>query len=244
MEKNKILLVAGASSDLGCALIRKTADQYDRILAHYCRSGDRLEELKEELGEKLQLIQADFMEEESTAEMIKKIREEGQMPTHMVFLSAPGFYQVKFAKTSWEQFQQGISTSLRSAMMLGQALIPGMAKQKFGRVVFMLSSCVQNVPPKYLSPYVTVKYGMLGLMKSLAAEYADKGVTVNGISPDMIETRFLTGIPDLVIEKNAMDSPIKRNLTVEDVLPLMEYLLSDASEAVTGQNLAITGGRG
>lgn len=68
--------------------------------------------------------------------------------------------------------------------------IPNMAKKKYGRIVFMLTSCTINNPPKYQSSYVTVKYALLGLMKALAVEYADRGITVNGVSPDMMETKF------------------------------------------------------
>jgi len=77
----------------------------------------------------------------------------------------------------------------------------------------------------------------------LAAEYSDKGITVNGISPEMIETKFLSDLPTFVVEKNAIDSPLGRNLTVQDVVPMIEFLLSDSAIAITGQNLAITGGK-
>jgi 3-oxoacyl-[acyl-carrier protein] reductase len=79
-------------------------------------------------------------------------------------------------------------------------------------------------------------------MRNLAAEYADRGITVNGVSPDMVETKFLDDIPDLVIKQNAEKSPLKRNLTPKDVIPAIKYLLSDEAEAVTGTNMGITGG--
>ncbi len=243
MSQNKILLMLGASSDIGCELIKRNADKYDVILAHYCSSDERLKELQQEIGEKIQLLQADFRDSKSVQKMIEEIWLRQLCPTHIVHLSAPKFYNVKFAKSSWEQFDEGLQTSLRSIVEVAGAFVPAMAKERFGRVVFMLTSCVQNTPPKYLSPYVTAKYALLGLMKSLAVEYADKGVTVNGVSPDMMETKFLSDISELIVQKNAMDSPIGRNLTVDDVIPVFEYLLSDEAAAITGQNIAITGGR-
>lgn len=242
-NQNRILLMLGASSDVGCELIKRNADKYDVILAHYCHSAERLEALQQEMGEKIQLFQADFLEPESVSGMIEEIRQRELCPTHIVHLSAPKFYNVKFGKSTWEQFDEELQTSLRSIVEIAKAFIPVMAKAKYGRVVFMLTSCVQNTPPKYLSPYVTAKYALLGLMKSLAVEYADKGITVNGVSPDMIETRFLSDISDIIVQKSAMDSPIGRNLTVDDVIPAFEYLLSDEAAAITGQNIAITGGR-
>ncbi len=106
----------------------------------------------------------------------------------------------------------------------------------------MLTAYVIGVPPKFQSPYITVKYGLLGLMRNLAAEYAGKGITVNGVSPDMIETKFLSQIPELIIEQNAKNTPMGRNLRVEEVVPTFEYLLSDGADLVTGQNIGVTGG--
>lgn len=243
MNESRVLLILGASSDVGCELIKRNADKYDVILAHYCRSEERLRVLQKETGTKLHLLQADFTDGNSVGHMIEEISERKLCPTHIVHLSAPKFYNVKFAKSRWEQFEEEWQTSLRAIVEISQTFLPQMAKARFGRVVFMLTSCVCSNPPKYLSPYVTAKYALLGLMKSLAVEYADKGITVNGVSPDMIETRFLSDIPELIVEKSALDSPIGRNLTVEDVVPVFEYLLSDEAAAITGQNIPITGGR-
>jgi 3-oxoacyl-[acyl-carrier protein] reductase len=117
-----------------------------------------------------------------------------------------------------------------------------MMKEKYGRVVFMLTSNTVGIPAKYQSSYVTVKYALLGLMKALSAEYADKGITFNGVSPDMMETGFLDNIPDLIIEQNAQNSPLGRNIRIDEVIPVIEYMLSDRGAAMTGQNIAITGG--
>ena len=82
----------------------------------------------------------------------------------------------------------------------------------------------------------------MGLMKALAQEYAGKGVTINGISPTMIETKFLNDIPDLLVQQNAMNSPTKENLKVQDVVPTISFLLSNNANSITGQNIAITNG--
>ena len=117
-----------------------------------------------------------------------------------------------------------------------------MAKNKYGRVVVMLTSCTVNVPPKYLASYTTSKYALLGLVKSLAVEYAGNNVTINGISPTMIETKFLSKVPSLLVEQNALKSPNGKNLTVDEVTPMIEFLLSDKACAITGENIAITNG--
>ena len=118
-----------------------------------------------------------------------------------------------------------------------------MAKAKYGRVVLTLSFVVRDAPPKYCAQYVAAKYALLGLMKALAAEYAGKGVTVNGISPAWVVTKYLDTQPAMLVEQNAQQSPIGRNLEVADLVPTIGYLLSDGAACVTGQNIYITAGR-
>lgn len=78
-------------------------------------------------------------------------------------------------------------------------------------------------------------------MESLSAEYASKHVTVNAVSPSMIDTKFLR-IPDLVKQMNIEASPIKRLLTPEDVIPTFAFLLSPGADTITGQNIPVTAG--
>ena len=77
----------------------------------------------------------------------------------------------------------------------------------------------------------------------MAVEYAGKGITINGISPEMIETKFLSETPELIVKSNARENPLGRNLVVGDVVPAIKFLLSDQAGCITGQNIAITGGK-
>lgn len=243
MEDKKILLVTGASSDVGLALIRKIYGNYDTVLAHYNRSDAGILALKEKFGDKIIPIKADFSLEESSRALADTILAKDIVPTHFVHLPARPLNNIKFSKTTWDTFDAEMSTSFRSAVILCQTFLPVMAKRRCGKIVFMLSHNVINQPPiKYAVPYTSVKYALLGLMRSLSCEYADKGITVNGVSPSMIETKFLADVPDLIIEKNAAESPLKRNLNVEDVISAFEFLLDKGANCVTGHNIAVTGG--
>ena len=237
MTNNKILLVTGASSDLGSKLIRDTYKNYNKIWAHYNSSVDIVDELKEELGDVICPIQADFSSIESTSRMIEEIKKSGEYPNQIVHFSAPKARNLQFRKTTWNDYQLELDTSLRSITMILQAFLPNMSKDNYGRIVFMLSAYTIGMPPKYQSIYVTTKYALLGLMKSLSVEYADKGITVNAVSPEMIETKFLSDLPDLIVEQNAQNRPSGCNLKVEDVVPTIIDLLKD--DSVTGENIPI-----
>lgn len=242
MREKKILLVTGASSDVGCKLLEAAFHNYEVILAHYCQSKERLDALRGKLGEKLIPLQADFRDEQSVLSMIERIDRMGYVPDHIVHLPAQKVLPQKFHKTQVEQYTTGFATSVTSIVLILQHYLPKMSKQKYGKVVFMLTSFTQNAPPKYQAPYITTKYALLGLMRDLAREYADKNIMVNGVSPDMMETRFLSEMPELVVQQNAANNPQGRNLIVDDVIPTFLYLLSDGADLVTGQNIGVTGG--
>lgn len=242
MSEGKVLLVTGASSDVGAALIRKIGPQYSTVFAHYRSSEGAVADLRAACGDRIVPLQADFSDPGSTERLIEAIRQSGKVPDHIVHLPAGKACNLQFHKTTWDGFRQELDTSLRSIVMILQAFLPGMAKNRYGRIVFMLTSYVLGVPPKFQSMYITSKYALLGLMKSLAAEYAARGITVNAVSPDMMETKFLSGLPDLIREQSAKNNPMGRNITVDETVPAIEYLLSDGSGAVTGQNIGITGG--
>jgi 3-oxoacyl-[acyl-carrier protein] reductase len=239
----KVLLITGASSDIGLALIQSLHQQYDKIIAHYFQNAEGLTAIKEKIGEKLVLEQADFQDAASTQSFANRAAQGEQPPTHFVHLPALPLKNIRFSRTDWPVFEGELNTAYRSAVLLCQNILPLMAARKYGKIVFMLSHNVLNQPPiRYAVPYTSVKYALLGLMKGLSAEYSGKGITVNGVSPSMTETRFLREVPELIIQKNAQESPIGRNLTVYDVIPAFEFLLSDKADCITGQNIGVTAG--
>ena len=240
MNDGKTLLLTGASSDVGMCLMKKIAGRYDTIWAHYWHSVPQWDNIQTKNA--IIPIQADFSDLDSTKNLIHAIVASGKYPDHIVHLPACKMEYQRFPKCAWQDYQAGMDVSLRSIVLILQSFLPVMAKKKSGKIIFMLSSCVNGIPPKFQSPYVTTKYALLGLMKSLSAEYAERGITVNAISPDMMETKFLAGIPELIIEQNAKNSPMGRNIKIDEVIPAFVFLLSEEANAVTGQNFSITGG--
>lgn len=241
----KILLVTGASSDLGIEFVKQVYGNYKLIYLQYRTENDKFRNLIECIGNQTEvvLLKADFLCDGAAQQVITQIREKKIIPNHIVHFPAPKAYNKQFHKDSWENYELGWQISVRSIVEILQSFLPDMSKERYGRVIFVLTSYTLNNPPKFQSSYVTVKYALLGLMKALAAEYAEKGITVNGISPDMVETKFLSDIPQLIVEQNAEKNPRKRNLFPNEIIPMMEYLLSDLCAAITGQNIGITGGR-
>ena len=149
---------------------------------------------------------------------------------------------MRIKQMDWRRMQQEINVNAGSMALLLKYFLPVMAKQKYGRVVAMLTAYTINVPPKFMSDYIMSKYALLGLIKAAASEYAGKGITINGISPNMMETKFLADIDKRSIEMNAASSAMKRNISLDEVCVAMEYLLSDEAGYINGINFNLSGG--
>lgn len=238
---NNIIFITGASSDLGVELIKSLTEECI-IVAHYNSSDSKLLELKKQSKNTIIPIQADFSTDKSIIEMLNKIEIEIGIPNKIIHIAAPKFENTRFKDVNWENFQNEITISLGSIIIILNRFLPKMAALKRGRVITVLSSVVLGIPPKALTQYTTVKYALLGLMRSLASEYADKKITVNCISPSMMETKFLSLINERVVELSAEMHPLKRNAKVSDVVPSLLMLLADNAEYINGANLPITGG--
>ena len=235
------ILILGASSEIGLELISKIEGPCT-ILAHYNSSDENLLKLKSTIAPKLELIQSDLSSETQITELLNSIETKYGVPNKIIHLAAPKIENIRFKDINWSDFQREIDISLKSLILILGRFLPKMAKRKHGKVVCMLSSVTLNIPPKALTQYTTVKYAILGLMKSLASEYADKNIQINAISPSMINTKFLNNINEKMVELNAHSHPLKRNACVEDVVPTIRMLIGQDSDYINGTNIPITGG--
>ena len=125
----KVLLVVGASSDIGVQLIREAAADFDTGIAHYRTMNPKLEALQASCGEKLLLVQADLSKDGDVETLIDNIKGRGLAPSHIVLLPAPQFDHTRFHKIKYETFQEGLNISFRSAVLVTQAFLPAMAKK-------------------------------------------------------------------------------------------------------------------
>ena len=239
-----VYLITGASSDVGCALIRRLADHDSQALIVAQGAGDlnRLAELCREFSGRIRTYDVDLTDENALNAFIADVQASCPAPTHLVHLPALRVINTKFKKFDEERFELDLSVQVRSAVKLCKIFVPLMAKAKRGRVLFMLTSYLIGVPPKNTAAYIMAKSALGGLAKSLAADYAPFGVTVNCVAPSMMETRFLADTSDLIVQASAEANPMGRNARVEDVVPAMEFLLGDEAGFITGVTLPITGG--
>ncbi|MBQ7902295.1 MAG: SDR family oxidoreductase [Oscillospiraceae bacterium] len=237
-----VYLITGATSDLGFELIKTVAKEGDKFLLQGYSDSSTLEQFCGENKIDYTYFDVNLSDSGETDKFVEDIKATGLVPTHFVHLPALRVINTKFKSFDEERFMADINVQVMSAVKICKYIMPKMAKAKYGRVLFMATSYVLANPPKNTAAYIMAKNAIVGLMKSLAADYVANGITVNSVSPSMIETKFLAETSHLIVEAAANDHPMKRNAQVNDVVPAMAFLLSDEARFITGVNLPITGG--
>lgn len=238
------ILITGASSDLAMELMRSIAKNGDaQILAHFHQGLGRMEQMKRELGESFHPIQADLSSGEGVEHLIEQVRSHTELPNKIVHFAGLKLRMERFHQTDMEHFDADFQVQVRAAMGLLQAFLPAMARaQQHTKVVLVLSSVTVGVPAKFMSAYTVVKYAELGLLRALAADYAGTAVNINGVSPYMVETQFLSEIPEKAVQLAAAATPGKRLATPAEIATAIQFLLSSGSDYLYGVNLPVTGG--
>jgi acetoacetyl-CoA reductase len=142
-----------------------------------------------------------------------------------------------------EQWARDIDVNLTGAFRVVQGCLPGMRSRGRGRVVVISSAAARSGLPGQVA-YAASKAGLLGMVKTLAAENASRGVTVNAVLPGMIATEKVRSMPAEVLARVEAALPAGRMGEVAEVAALVAFLASEEAGYVTGQEIGIDGGLG
>ncbi len=140
-----------------------------------------------------------------------------------------------------EDFHRTMAVNVGGALWCSKAAIRWMMRARKGRIV-NLSSVVGEVGNPGQAVYSASKAALIGLTKSLAREYASRGVTVNAVAPGYIETDMTASLPQAAREAFVEQTPLGRPGSAEDVAAAVHYLVSEEASFVTGQVLRVNGG--
>jgi 3-oxoacyl-[acyl-carrier protein] reductase len=239
---NRIAFVTGASRGIGRACALSLAQAGLKVVLA-ARQLDKLEEAAAEVraaGSEAFVVSIDLGSQDSIKEAFTKASKEFGRTDILVNnagVTRDGL-AMRMKRDDWETV---IATNLSGAFYAIQQVLPGMVKERWGRIINISSVVGQSGNPGQVN-YVASKAGLIGLTKSLAQEVASRNITVNAVAPGFIETDMTGALNDETKAKILEGIPLKRMGTANDIAAAVRFLASDDACYITGHVLDVNGG--
>ena len=231
---NRTAFVTGASRGIGRACAKALGEAGARVILA-ARDTAKLEEVAYEIPGAM-CIAIDLASAESIKEAFAKA---GNVD---ILLNNAGITKdglaMRMKKDDWDAV---LATNLTGAFLAIQQVLPGMLKQRWGRIINIASIVGETGNPGQ-SNYVASKAGLIGLTKSLAQEIASRTVTVNAVAPGFIETDMTAALSEEMKNTLLTHIPLRRFGKVEDVAAAVRFLASEEAGYITGHVLDVNGG--
>jgi 3-oxoacyl-[acyl-carrier protein] reductase len=235
----KTALVTGATGGIGGAIAR-ALHQQGAIVAVSGTRREVLDQLAGELKDRVHVLPCDLAAKDEVEALVPKAEE--VMGKLDILVANAGIIKdnlmVQLRDEDWDQV---VAVNLTATFRLARAAVRGMMRRRFGRVIG-ISSVVGVTGNPGQSNYTATKAGMIGMIKSIAAEYAKRGVTANAIAPGFIATAMTDKLNDKQREAILARVPAGRLGAGADVAAAAVFLASDEAGYVTGQTLHVNGG--
>ena len=232
-------LVTGGSRGIGAAIARQLANEGWPVGINYRSDSDAAEAVVKEItdaGGRALPLQGDIGEPE-TADALFTALEDEFGPVLILVNNAGVRADGLSPQIDDDDWEKVIDTNLSAAFRLTRRALRPMLKARYGRVVNIASIVGQRANPGQAN-YAASKAGLVAMTKTVAAEVARRGVTVNAVAPGLIETDMTEGIGENLLEH----VPARRPGTPDEVAECVRFLASDGAAYVTGVCLTVDGG--
>lgn len=238
-----IAVVTGASGGIGAEIAKRLAQDGFSVALIYNRNAEKAQKTADEItlsGGSAKTYKCDVRDSSEITSAIEAIeRDFGEIS---VLVNNAGISEQKLltdiTDSDWENM---ISTNLSGAFYFCRAVLSYFVHRKSGRII-NISSMWGETGGSCEVHYSAAKAGLIGLTKALAKEVAPSGITVNAVSPGVINTEMVTKLGKDTIDMLREEIPVMRLGTPEDVANAVSFLADDRASYITGQVLSVNGG--
>jgi 3-oxoacyl-[acyl-carrier protein] reductase len=242
---NKTVLVTGGSRGIGKAIVQNAMQEGANVVFTYLNSTEEAESIAKELASNFpdqQCVarQCDVSDTEAMEKLIKELIAEFKQIDALVN-NAGITRDAVLARMNRDQWDAVINTNLGSMFNATKPLVLQMVKQRSGSIV-NISSAVGVYGSAGQTNYAAAKAGMIGFTKALSAEIAPQNVRVNAVAPGYVYTDMMAMLDQDTLDYVKSRISLRRLGTVDDISPLVCFLLSDKSTYITGQVIQVDGG--
>ena len=242
MLNGKLVLVTGASRGIGQA-IALTLGKAGAIVIGTATSEEGANKISKTFSDNSILgkgMKLNVTDNDQISNLIQSISEDfGSVD---ILVNNAGITRdnilVRMKEEEWDEI---INTNLSSVYKMSKAVLRGMMKKKFGRII-SITSVVGAMGNSGQANYAAAKAGIMGFSKSLAREVGSRGITVNTVAPGFIQTDMTDALPDE--QKKALSSqiPMARLGTVDEISQTVLFLVGEGGSYITAQTLHVNGG--
>ncbi len=243
----KNALVTGSSQGIGQAIALALAEFGANVLVHYRSDKDEAQTVADQVsafGVKTGIVGVDLSKSDGADELFKQASEQlGQID--ILVTNASVQLPKQWQETTPDDFDTQMNANWKSTLLLMQRFAPGMAERGWGRIL-TIGSVQELKPHPTMIVYAGTKAAVANTVRNLAMQLADKGITVNNLSPGVIETPRTEAptppVPDRISQR--MTIPVGSEGQPEDIAGMAVLLCSNAGRYITGQTIFVDGGMG
>ncbi len=244
--KNKNVLITGASRGIGKAIALKFAEEGANVAINYRDNRESAEitaKLCQAFGVKTILVKADMSVE---AEILRAIAETIQRfgSIDVLINNAAIQNNVPSHGRTTENFDKTIAVNLRGPFICSREVIKHFLGRNYQGVIINISSPHEIIPKPGFIDYAVSKSGLWNLTRTLALEYADRGIRVNSVVPGAVLTDMNKNWSNDDEKRKAVEAhiPLKRAATPEEIAPTVAFIASDDASYITGASIFVDGG--
>lgn len=249
----KVALITGGGRGTGraCALALARAGADVAVLARSAGEVEDTAAAVRSLARRALALAGDVADSAQVNGAINRARAE-LGPVAILVAAAGVARSAKFTETSDEEWERHLRTNVTGAFYAARGVAPDMLAAGWGRIV-MIASVSSRVPAPYTAAYTASKHALLGLTRSLALEYAGRGITANAICPGFLDTKMTEETIANIVARTRRTpedarkvleglSPQKRLFTPDEVASVAVFLCSEAARGINGQGIVLDGG--
>lgn len=239
---DKVALVTGASRGIGAAIAEQLGAAGATVIgtATSESGAEKISARLRELGIRGAGKVLNVTDADSVAVLMKSVQDEFGTPA--ILVNNAGITKDNLLmRMSDEEWFDVINTNLSSIYRLSKAVLRGMMKARWGRII-NISSVVGSMGNAGQSNYAATKAGVSGFARSLAAEVGSRGITVNTVAPGFIDTDMTKGLPEDQKAGLLSNIPVGRLGKPEEIAAVVVFLASDAAAYVSGETIHVNGG--
>jgi 2-dehydro-3-deoxy-L-rhamnonate dehydrogenase (NAD+) len=243
--ENQVAIITGGADGLGKGIAQRLASEGGTVVLFDINAPLLSQTVSQLQGEGWAAAgkEVDIASEQAVEQAIREVQQNyGRLDIMVNAAGIVGPTGVRITDYPVEEYDKIYGVNLRGAFLMTKYAVREMEKQGYGRILLIASIAGKEGNP-FMAGYSSMKAGVIGLVKGIGKEYAETGITVNGLAPAVIRTAMNEATAPEQLAYMTARIPMKRMGTVEEVAALSAWIVSPESSFTTGFIFDISGGR-